>query len=90
MARATKRRAWTKDDVRELKKHSRNKTSVQVISKTMKRTPAALRQKSPLLGQGYIGPDHRVLDMPSLFGALVQALQAAHQQGWKDRGARRS
>ena len=36
--------------------------------------------------QGYVGPDHRVMDMPSFYGALVQALQAAHQQGWKDRG----
>jgi hypothetical protein len=35
--------------------------------------------------QGNIGPDHRVIDMPSFYGALVQALQAAHQQGWKDR-----
>ena len=35
--------------------------------------------------QGYIGPDHRVMDMRSFFGALVQALQAAHQQGWNDR-----
>ena len=35
--------------------------------------------------QGYIGPDHRVMDMQSLYRALVQALQAAHQQGWKDR-----
>jgi len=36
--------------------------------------------------QGFIGPDHRVMDMPSFYGALVQALQAAHQQDWKDRG----
>jgi hypothetical protein len=34
--------------------------------------------------QGYIGPDHRVMDMQNFFGALVQALQAAHQQGWND------
>jgi hypothetical protein len=34
----------------------------------------------------YIGPDHRVMDMPSFYGALVQALQSAHQQGWKERG----
>jgi hypothetical protein len=26
------------------------------------------------------------MDMPGFYGALVQALQAAHQQGWKDRG----
>jgi hypothetical protein len=37
--------------------------------------------------QGYIGPDHRVTDIGSFHGALVQALLAAHQQGWKDRGA---
>ena len=35
--------------------------------------------------QGYIGPDHKVMDMASFYGALVQALQAAHQQGWEDR-----
>ena len=35
--------------------------------------------------QGFIGPDRRVMDMQSFFRALVQALQAAHQQGWKDR-----
>jgi hypothetical protein len=35
--------------------------------------------------QGYIGPDHRVMDMQSFYRALVQPLQAAHQQGWKDR-----
>jgi hypothetical protein len=34
----------------------------------------------------YIGPDHRAMDMSSFYRALVQALQAAHQQGWKDRG----
>ena len=34
--------------------------------------------------QGYIGPDHRVMDMQSFYSALVQALQAAHQQGWKE------
>ena len=36
--------------------------------------------------QLYIGPDFRVMDVPSFYGALVQAIQAAHQQGWKDRG----
>jgi hypothetical protein len=35
--------------------------------------------------QGFIGPDHRVVDMKSFFGALTQALQEAHVQGWKDR-----
>ena len=35
--------------------------------------------------QGYISPDHRVVDMRRFFGALVDELQAAHQQGWNDR-----
>jgi hypothetical protein len=34
--------------------------------------------------QGYIGPDHKVIDMKVFFGALVQALEAAHQQGRTD------
>jgi hypothetical protein len=35
--------------------------------------------------QGYVGPDHKVMDMQSLYRALVQALQEAHQKGWNDR-----
>jgi len=40
------RRAWTTQDERELKKHSKNKTPVTAISRTMRRTPGALRQKA--------------------------------------------
>ena len=46
MAKATKRtirRAWTTQDVRELKQHSKSKTPVKAVSKAMKRTPAAVR-----------------------------------------------
>jgi hypothetical protein len=50
MAKAVKRRAWTAQDVRELKTHSKNKTRVKAISRTMKRTPGALRQKAQVLG----------------------------------------
>ena len=54
MAVAKKRRAirrdWTRDDVKELKKHSKNKTPVKAISRTLRRTPAAVRQKACLLG----------------------------------------
>jgi hypothetical protein len=44
------RRAWTKDQLRELKMHSRAKTPVAKISKIMKRTAGALRQKAFQLG----------------------------------------
>jgi hypothetical protein len=50
MARNVKRRAGTKRDVAELKKHSRAKLSVVKISKAMKRTPGALRQQTHKLG----------------------------------------
>jgi hypothetical protein len=50
MAKATKRRAWTTADKKELRKHSKAKTPVAKISKAMKRTPGALRQKARNLG----------------------------------------
>jgi len=49
MAKTVKRakwREWTKENVRELKAHSRSKTPVAEISKLTKRTPGALRQKA--------------------------------------------
>jgi hypothetical protein len=53
MAKKTKRRTrreWTKEDVREIKGHSRARTSVAKMSKLMKRTVGALRQKALHLG----------------------------------------
>jgi hypothetical protein len=37
--------------------------------------------------QGYIGPDHKVLDMKSFYSALVQALKAARETGQADYNA---
>ena len=42
--------AWTKEDVRDLKMHSRSKTPVAKISKLMKRSEGAIRQKALQLG----------------------------------------
>ena len=44
------RRDWTRAEVKELKQHSKNKTRVRTISKALKRTPGALRQKARVLG----------------------------------------
>jgi len=41
-----KRRAWTKADVTALKQHSRQKSPVTQISRLMKRSPGAIRQKA--------------------------------------------
>jgi hypothetical protein len=54
MAKTTKkrvvRRDWTRDEVRELKRHSKDKTRVKAISRALKRTPGAVRQKAYALG----------------------------------------
>jgi hypothetical protein len=47
-----KRRPWTKQQLQELRAHSRAKTPVAVISKQTKRTPGALRMKAFELGLG--------------------------------------
>jgi hypothetical protein len=37
---------WTKDDIRQLKAHSKTRTPVVEAAKAMKRTEAAVRQKA--------------------------------------------
>src|SRR4051812_20584094 len=44
--RTVKRVPWTKADDKELRTHSRSKTAVAKISKQMKRTVGALRQRA--------------------------------------------
>ena len=44
------RRDWTRDEVKELRKHSKGKTPVKTVSRALKRTPGALRQKAYALG----------------------------------------
>jgi hypothetical protein len=48
--RKAKRVAWSAQDVKRLKSHSKSKTPVAKISKEMKRTDGALRQKALSLG----------------------------------------
>jgi hypothetical protein len=43
---------WTKEDVRELKTHSKARTPLPEIAKKMKRTERALRRKAGILGIG--------------------------------------
>ena len=50
MARRSKRREWTKYDVRELKSLARQKTPVAKIAKSLKRTLRATQQKAYSLG----------------------------------------
>jgi hypothetical protein len=54
--RSGKSRPWSTDDHRELKRYSKAKTRVSVISRAMKRTVGALRQQARKLG---IGLGHR-------------------------------
>jgi hypothetical protein len=50
MAKRSKRREWTKQDVRELKSSARQKTAAAKIAKSLKRTLGATRQKAFALG----------------------------------------
>jgi hypothetical protein len=50
MAKKSRSREWTKDDVRELKTLARQKTPVAKIAKSLKRTPGATQQKAFALG----------------------------------------
>jgi hypothetical protein len=48
------RTPWTKEDLRELKAHSKARTSVVQVAKAMKRTEAAVRQKAKIgIGLGH-------------------------------------
>ncbi len=43
-------KVWTKDDLKELKRHSRDKTPVSKIAKSMKRSEGTIRMKAYQLG----------------------------------------
>jgi pyridoxal/pyridoxine/pyridoxamine kinase len=42
------------------------------------------RMDADALIQGYLGPDHKVLNMADFYSALVQALKTAREQGHAD------
>ena len=48
----SKRKEYTKDDVKLLKAHSKARTPVAKLSKLMKRSEGSLRQKARTLGVG--------------------------------------
>jgi hypothetical protein len=54
--KAATREPWTKEDLRELKAHSKARTPVAKVAKAMKRTEGAVRQKAKTIG---IGLGHR-------------------------------
>jgi hypothetical protein len=46
------RNPWSKDDIRQLKAHSKTRTLVVEVAKAMKRTESAVRQKAKTIGVG--------------------------------------
>jgi len=46
MAKAPKRKPWTSEDLKVLKKLARQKTGAEKIAKTLKRTAAAVRNRA--------------------------------------------
>ena len=54
--RTQTRNPWSKENIRELKAHSKARTPVAKVAKAMKRTEGAVRQKATSIG---IGLGHR-------------------------------
>jgi hypothetical protein len=50
MAKKSKRREWTKGDIRELKALAKQKTPAGKIARALKRTEGATRQRASSLG----------------------------------------
>ena len=81
--RSGKARAWSKADHRELKRHSKAKTHVSVISRAMKRTVGALRQQALKLGIGFVvafvSPikGSAMLDVAEKRGQIIRFLEEA-------------
>jgi hypothetical protein len=50
------RSPWTKEDLRQIKAHSKARTPVPAVAKAMRRTEGAVRQKAKAMG---IGLGHR-------------------------------
>ena len=50
MAKKSKRRAWTKEDIRVLKTLARQKTPASKIARTLKRTEGATKQRASSMG----------------------------------------
>ena len=76
MAKNSKRREWTRTDVRELKALARQKTPARKIARTLKRTEGATRQKArALFGAG--DSQHRLnIDLANVFAAWTDTISS--------------
>ena len=57
------------------------RTTIAQFEPLLDGVEAEARETARNLIQRYLGPDHKVTNMESLFAALVQALKAAREQG---------
>ena len=67
------RNPWTKEDLRQLKAHSKTRTPVVEVAKAMKRTEGAVRQKAKTIGVGIpiSGAAGGLADMAGIAFAMV-------------------
>jgi hypothetical protein len=59
MAKATKKRPWSIEDVRMLKVLVREKTKTSAVARKLKRTEGATRQKASGLGVKLVGAQRK-------------------------------
>jgi hypothetical protein len=76
MAKKSKRRAWTSEQVRTLKALAKKKRRAAIIARTLKRTEGATRQKAFSIG---LSLDSRAWNLARLWAqSLHRRLEAAH------------
>jgi hypothetical protein len=83
--KSSARNPWTKDDIRQLKAHSKARTPVVEVAKAMKRTEAAVRQKAKTIAIG-LGSSLRTLTLiGSPEGSLTRSWIATCAPRFKER-----
>jgi len=83
--KASKRRQWTKEDIRELKASARHKTPARKIARSLKRTEGATRQKAFSLGlsldkKNMTPPDKIIFASPAKSKTSVQSWVKAFEK----------
>jgi hypothetical protein len=73
------RRDWTRADVKELRQHSKDKTRVRTISRALKRTASALRQKARALGIPSASPHQKKRSGAASLNPLANAERKTHE-----------
>ena len=76
-----------RNDFEGVSDNDQTQTVTQLVHQAVQaRREAEARQMANRLIQGYVDPDHKVMNMQSFYSTIVQALKAARIRGEDDSG----